>query len=261
LGKYLSGQEAPIINKFTKETTVDTEGHEFQNISNEVTANICDSATAASSEVKFINTNQYQFEKTAQSWNIKFGDIELIGVKELAGMDYIATLLKNPGVPIGVIQIQAMLNPVGINTSGNKQSGEFEDQDEPSTAMNGYYARSSKSTSLENLRKSLLKLSQERNKLDPDCDHYELESIDNEYAKIEAAIDNILYSKNDDPEIKKNRDKVAKAIRKAIANIRGLKAKNGLATKPLCDFLTQYIKTGSECIYNPPTINPPEWTF
>jgi len=207
------------------------------------------------------DNNLYRFEKTAQSWNLQFGEIELIGVKDLVGMDYIATLLKNPGIPIGVINIQAMLHPAGIKLPGSKQRGEFEDQEEPSTAMNGNYARSSKSKSLENLKRRLQELSQERNKLDSDYDHIGLEAIDNEYAKIEAEIDNIMYSKNDDPEIKKNRDKVAKAIKAAIENIRGLKTKGGHSSAPICNFLTQHIKTASECIYNPPTINPPGWSF
>jgi chromosome segregation ATPase len=127
--------------------------------------------------------------------------------------------------------------------------------------MNDKSVRSSKSISMENLKRRLRELSQRRNELDSDYDHIELEEIDNEYATIEAEIDNIQYSRNDDPEIKKNRDKVAKAIKAAIENIRGLKTKKGESSVPICNFLTQHIKTASECIYNPPTINPPNWSF
>jgi len=207
------------------------------------------------------NNEQYRFEKTTQSWNIRFGKLELIGVKDLVGMGYIATLLKNPGESIGVIQIQAMLNPLCVGSSGGNQHTEFEDQDGQSDTTNDKSTRSSKSISLENLKKRLEALALERNMIDPDYDHIELEAIENECAKIEAEIDNILYSRNDDPEIKKNRDKVAKAIKAAIENIRGLKTKDGYSCTPICNFLTQHIKTASECIYNPPTINPPDWSF
>lgn len=251
LEQYLNGDAPKIVD------TLDSQNVIMQ----QLTSSLVGIQVEVGSNVVKRSKEQYRFEKTTQSWNIQFGKLELIGVKDLVGMDYIATLLKNPGVPIGVIQIQAMLNPSCVGSSGGNQHGEFEDQDEPLPAASGNSVRSSKSISLENLKKRLKELSRERSMLDPDYDHIELEAIDNEYAKIEADIDRIQYAKDDDPEIKKNRDKVAKAIKAAIANINGLRTKEGHSCTPICDFLTQHIKTASECIYNPPTINPPDWSF
>jgi len=264
LEQYLNGNAPKIVDNIKSHKVIEDQLHNsLVNTQVEVDSNVnngCMSSNITNNNVPQ-NNEQYRFEKTTQSWNIRFGKLELIGVKDLAGMYYIATLLKSPGVPIGVIQLQAMLNPLCVGSSGGNQSGEFEDQDEPLNAMSGNSIRSSKSISLENLKKRLEALADERNMLDTDYDHIELEAIDDEYAKIEAEIDNIRFGKNDDPEIKKNRDKVAKAIKAAIKNISGLKTKDGYPSTPISNFLTQHIKTASECIYNPPTINPPDWSF
>ena len=242
LKRYLTGEEAPA--KAIPRMSIPLDQRE-------ITVQTTDN----------FDVHKYCFEKTTQSWNLRFMNIELEGVKDLVGMDYIAILLKSPGTPIGVIEIQAILNPEGITLPGSNKYGDVEDQAEPSSVMNGKHARSSKSKSLESLKRRLQELSEERNKLDSDHDYIELEAIDNEYAKIEAEVDNVLYAKNDDPEIKNNRDKVAKAIRSAIKNISDQKTKEGLPSTPLSNFLTQHIKTASECVYNPPTINPPDWSF
>ena len=60
--------------------------------------------------------HQYSFIKTGRSWNIHFGEIDLPDVKHLTGMDYIKTLLQRPHYEIGVLDIQAMMNP-DINLS------------------------------------------------------------------------------------------------------------------------------------------------
>jgi len=222
-----------------------------------------------SSDKLSANESQYLFKKTTQSWNLRFGDVYLEGVKNLVGMDYIQILLKTPGVPIGVYQIQAMSNPEGIKAPEGKRKQEFEIFEghaaATSTHNNSYKnndTKSSKATSLENLKKRLEVLLRERNELDSDCDHIELEVIDNEYAKIEAAIDEIKYSKSDDdPQLKNNRDKVSKNIKLALKNIRALEVKKGHKSTPLYNFLKNQIKAVSVCVYTPPIINPPQWTF
>jgi hypothetical protein len=281
LKRFLSGEEAPLNTKphaskveEQSRIVVQTTNSDLLNNQGSVDSSGITHIRGTGADASHtlgaaaLDGHKYCFERITQSWKLRFMDIELNGVKDLVGMDYIQLLLKNPGIPIGVYEIQSMLNPIGIKSPEGRRRPELEIFEGHTTAKldnnntsKNKETRSSKSKSLENLKRRLQKLSQERNELDSDYDHIEIEAIDNEYAKIEAAVDNILYAKNDDPEIKNNRDKVAKAIKAAIKNISGLKTTDGQPSTPLSNFLTQHIKTASECVYNPPTINPPDWSF
>ena len=212
--------------------------------------------------VKRGDSQQYRFEKTAQSWNLQFGAVELIGVKNLVGMEYIKLLLCNPGVPVSVFEMQAMLNPDHIKAPEGNRGGNAEGEGDSDVYPTREDAKvKSKAKSLNTLKNRLLKLLQDRNGLDPDYDHMELEAIDNETARIELEVDKIRYSKDEDPEIKRNRDKISKNIGAALKNIKGLEEKKGYSDTPLFNYLDNHINTGSLCEYSPPKNNPPLWSF
>jgi len=208
------------------------------------------------------NHKKYRFEKTVQSWNLRFDQVKLEGVKNLAGMDYIKLLLSSPGVPISVFDMQMMLNPEFIQAPMSRTDGTFEgEEDSDAYSNNGDGKRESKTKSLNVLRKRLLELSKERSQLDQDYDYMELESIDNEVARIEIEIDAIQYSRDEDPELKRNRDKIKKNIGDALKNIREQELRKGYSDTPLSNFLKDHIATGNMCTYNPPRFHPPEWSF
>jgi hypothetical protein len=71
------------------------------------------------SDVKFDHspTDEYKFVKNGNSWNIRFGVIELNNLKDFIGMNYIKILLQDPYNEIGVFDIQNISNPDYIQDS------------------------------------------------------------------------------------------------------------------------------------------------
>lgn len=200
-------------------------------------------------------SQQYCFTKTNQSWDLRYGEVHLPGMKDLVGMSYIKLLLQNPNVPIGVIEIQAMLNaPLNTGTTGY----DYQEEPAPTTKNNGI--ESSRAKSMDDYKNRLKQLSQEREVLDREIDFMIIEDINNETDFIKAEIANILCSKDEDPEIKKNRDKVYNNIKAAKKNIKELELKIYGKTL-LYNYLDLHIKTGNEYTYIPPAMTPPEWTF
>jgi hypothetical protein len=252
LRRFLSGDEAPNVCTPIRQEIVPQDATIQQ---------VYEPTVHINAKTNDVGKDQYRFEKTAQSWNLQFGDVELIGVKDLVGMDYIKLLLMNPGEPIGVIEMQAMLNPEYIKAAGRNRRGELDDQTESASSNSNHAKVKGMKTSLDKLKRRLQELSQERNELDSDYDHIELERIDNETACIEQEIDRIRYSKDEDPEIKRNRDKISKNITAALNNIKDVEQRKGHKDAPLYNYLELHIKTGSTCEYTPPVINPPQWLF
>lgn len=208
--------------------------------------------------LKNTGKQQYRFEKTSQSWDIQFGDEILRGVKDYVGMQYIKQLLQSPRKPIGVIELQAMSNPLSINAPGKNILEHFEDHDDQQISIGG--GNPSKSAALNNMRDRLQRLAKEREELE-DYEHFEIEKIDNEVARIETEMDNIRYSKNEDPELETNRKKIYKNITDAYKNIKRLEEKQGFDGTPIFLHLDRYIDKGVVCIYDPPADNIPPWSF
>jgi len=82
------------------------------------------------------SNQKYCFMKVGQGWNIRFGEVDLPGIKHKTGIDYIKILLQNPYDEIGVFDIQTMMNPENMFSSKVKKAKDtltvFKDEDEVS---------------------------------------------------------------------------------------------------------------------------------
>lgn len=117
LKRFLSGEEVPITSIAPKQISIHTP------INPQCSPNPCsdgkdisDSKDSPMTEDNNSVQGKYHFIKKSQTWDIRFGDLTIDGLKHMTGLDYIKILLQNPNSEISVIDIQAMLNPA-INYS------------------------------------------------------------------------------------------------------------------------------------------------
>jgi gas vesicle protein len=204
--------------------------------------------------------SDYIFRKTSQSWHIKYNDSELLGVNDLVGMSYIHLLLQSPLKPIGVIDLQTILNSHQIKSGGYDES--TANSNENSMSPPSKYKSANNASVMNSFKKRLQELAADRVSAENDNDLNALESIENEVEQIQEQIDLIQYGKQDkDPEIEANRKKVRKNIVGALLNIKKLEIASNKPAAPIYNYLNTHIKTGVTCCYNPPLDSQPCWTF
>lgn len=254
LEMYLRGEEIPSnrANNIEQNSIVYDNNDKIE----AVTSN------TATHNINVACSQQYAFRKTAQSWDIQFGNEVLNGVKDYVGMHYIQLLLQNPGRGFGVIGLQAINNPECIQVSGGNRVSELEDEGNQARLLgesNSILALN-KIEALKPLKDRLKKLSAERQEL-KDYEHAEQNRIDNEVERIQEEIDNIQYAKIEDPELESNRKKIYKNINDAKENIKKLEIKAGYADFPIYKHLHDYIKTGVVCQYTIPLDKQLNWVF
>lgn len=199
------------------------------------------------------------FKKINQGWHIKFGDSDLIGVKDLVGMSYIQLLIQSPQTPIAVRDIQAVLNSHLLKL-GYDDSAAHDNQDSASTHLKSGATKNS--SSMNTLYNQLQELVKRRANAERDNDLGAIELIENEVEQIQEQIDLIQYGKQDkDPELEANRKKIRKNIMDALLNIKKLEIASKNPTTPIYNHLKTHIKTGIKCRYNPPYDSSPSWIF
>jgi hypothetical protein len=158
------------------------------------------------------------FKKNNQSWYVKFYDSKLEGVKDLVGMSYIHLLLQSPLEPIGVIELQSLMNGHQVKPGCYADSADNGNERGTSTSSKPRAAKGSQS--LNKLKEHLQKIAVDRADAERNQDFVTQESLDIEAEQIQEQIDLIQYGRSEkDPELEKNRKKIAKNIKDALENI------------------------------------------
>lgn len=176
--------------------------------------------------------HKYCFIKKGQLWSIQFGDA-IIGVKHLTGMDYIKVLLQNPYEEIGVFDLQAMMNPDNIlshrEQNINAAVFNFSEDDDSETKTNETddFNKAVEKLSVEDREKVSMYKKQIKIHEDELNDAILYKSMDASrltglVGMLKEDMYNILYSRNDDPELNSNRKKVYKNIEHARNCIRSV---------------------------------------
>lgn len=210
-----------------------------------------------------VSKGLYVFEKTAQSWDIKFDSYELRGVKNFTGMSYIKLMLQNPGHEFGVIELQTLLSSGNLQTAKASYDDDFVDEEGmemPNGGTRGSWERID-TTAEEQYRNRLIELAEERREAEESNNVGELAKINRQVDLIEEQLVALRHSKTQDPELEANRKKIYKNIRDAINNIKKLEEEKGYKDTPISEYLKCHIVTGLVCKYIPPKECPPAWTF
>jgi hypothetical protein len=211
--------------------------------------------------------DQYCFKKMEKGWHLKFGDLELKGVKDWTGMSYVHMLLRNPSIKIGVLALQKLeitsdgIPEPDIDMDSDNERHSDSDQDGANKApckndlwkqLDPRAIQESKSrleaieNQLESMRGSNI---QNRSKI---------ERLEKEQAEIEKYLKQANYRPKD-PAIEKVRKNVLKAITDTISKIRKLEDISGYNDKVISSHLIRFIKTGSYCSYNINKADSPPW--
>lgn len=201
-----------------------------------------------------------QFEKTGKGWNLRYGDAVLVGVKDWLGMTYIKNLLENPGVKIGVLDLQQMAGYCGDDGEEDyEQDHSSDDADNPSSGgISAWEAVDA--TARGSYRNRLEVIAAEvKDALDAG-NETKVATLREEAAFIQKELQQGSF-KSKDPEIDKSRKRVTKAIIDTIKNIGKLEGICGYGDKPISGHLKRHINTGSFCSYTVIADKLPDWRF
>ena len=222
-----------------------------------------------------VDLQRYRFEKVGNSWTIQFEKVQLKGVKTLFGLDYIKLLLQNPNKKISVLDLQQVNGTIldgsddgGLDDHSQESSTdnymmEWDDLDAGKEVKGGANAwEVNDATAIASYKKTLAEIDEklETARSSTSVNRSRIQRLENEKAAIEA----VLLESNGrpkDPEIDKNRKKVAKAISEAITKIRKLEVLNEFHDKPISGHFLKCIRKGSNCSYNCKEEILPSWTF
>lgn len=215
--------------------------------------------------------HKYRFIKFGLGWNIQFGEMANDGVNHSVGMDYIKTLLQNPYIDIGVLDLQAMMNPDSIKSSREKILNEFKDNDSED-GLDGPDLTDSQVKVLVSLpddkraeiriySKQVIEYKSELKEARLNNDTANASRLSELINILEDQLKTILKSRTDDPVLKSNRKNVWKNIEDARKNIQTAEIANGYADTPIYNYLKKFIETGYTCKYNPLADDPIHWIF
>jgi hypothetical protein len=191
---------------------------------------------------------------------MQYEDVVLLGVKGLVGMAYIKVLLENPGVKIGVLDLQRLAGDSDIGGQQGYAQDCYGDDDAESTGGGVAAWEALDTTAKGSYRNRLEVIAAEVKNARNAGDQTKVGALIKEAEFIQKALQQGSF-KPKDPEIDKNRKRVAKTINYAIANIGKLEKLCGFNDKPMSRHLSRYIETGSFCSYTAGDDNLPSWRF
>lgn len=194
------------------------------------------------------------FRKDEDSWTISYEGRVITGVKDAKGLHYIAYLLQNPNKIVGVSELVTIVE----KPLQDKRAEEFDFVNEETqdklhirrTSNLGDSGEVWDQQALQAFKKKVNAI--EEDLLDPELTDKSRDELRIEKEKIEDEIVNAHYKGRP----RKGGD-VSERIRKAVTNriqnsIKKITGKHPLLGK----YLSDTIKTGSSCSYNPPIFIP-----
>lgn len=257
LKRFLGGDEGPVTNAGVCQSSVLLEpdadcagGPSFADIAN---VSIDTSFGAKSKE--------YRFEMTDKGWNIQFEDVVMRGVKPSIGFDYIKILLQNPNQKISVLKLQQIAGSLGDAGDDDSPDGGYSDSYDHEDMMDfdpegGEHARGGANAwevdpiAIASYKKRIaeidLELQASRNA--KVMNRSKIQRLNDERDAIEGQLSG-FSGMSKDPELEKNRKKVAKNISEAIAKIQKLEESHEYFHKPISGYLKRHIRKGSNCTY------------
>lgn len=196
-------------------------------------------------QVEVEESPDYIFRLEGEYWEIGF-EGSRIRLKDLKGLQYINTLLKNPRIPIRADSLTAP------HISGSKHPSNHFDQVSESESR-GYSDNSSKTyTEMTNKIKELENILEE---LVPGSDDYYLAE---EHLKTKKKERSKFFNRSGQERPQDSGEKARQAVLNAIKTAKG-KIKKDLPD--LFMHIERYLDTGFECIYDPPDSELKNWQF
>lgn len=238
LKRFLLGQETAEIATVSKDAPV-------QKVKAE---------EVISEQTKRVN-HGFRFEKRGAVWSLEYEDIKLQGVKDWVGLGYIKHLLQNPRKQIGVIDLQRLVGDE--HPEGHREPDVYEEvEDAQCGGINAWEELddTAKADYCKRLQSIEVEIRAARKANVSDV----VEKLLQEAKMIERELKSSSFRPKD-PEIEKNRKRVTKAIKDAIANIMGLEEYQNRNDRPLSAHLKRYIRTGSFCSYCIEDAELPPW--
>lgn len=223
---------------------------------------------------------RYVFRKTIESWEIRFEDSHLNGVKHSLGIEYIQLLLQRPNQPISVEELlsyagrenqQARELLTSLENSRGQIDGDNTDSSGDSNSQSGIDAGALDepiidAIAVRDYREELDQLNLELIMAEERKDEALQETIQSHIDFIQDELNRAtgLHGRvrRLNSELDKNRKSVTAAIRRAIDNIRKLEEYQENTDSSIANYLDKAIITGSKCFYDAEKNSPAiEWLF